>query len=59
MVLSTILYIHYRRKIRLIECMQNVEYLKKYTCKGILRQVFICLSLPPTQVFVWGGLAIL
>ncbi len=33
----------YRRKIRLIEGNAKCRYLKKFTCKGTLRQVFICL----------------
>jgi hypothetical protein len=32
-----------RRKIRLIEGNAKCRYIKKLTCKGILRQVFICL----------------
>ncbi len=35
------------------------RHLKKFTCKGTLRQVFICLRPPPLLVFVWDGLAIL
>ncbi len=42
-----------RRKIRLIE--KNA----KFTCKGTLRQVIICLRPPPLLGFVWGGKAIL
>ncbi len=35
-------------------------HLKKLTCKGTLRLVFICLRRPPPLLgFVWGGLAIL
>jgi hypothetical protein len=42
------------RKIRLIEGNEKCRHLKKLTCKGALRQVFICLRLrtpypsPPT-----------
>jgi hypothetical protein len=36
-----------RRKIRLIESNAKCPYLKKLTCKGILRQVFICLRPTP------------
>jgi hypothetical protein len=32
------------RKIRLIESNAKCRYLKKFTCEGTLRQVFICLS---------------
>jgi hypothetical protein len=31
------------RKVRLIEDNAKCRYLKKLTCKGTLRQVFICL----------------
>jgi hypothetical protein len=42
-----------RRKIRLIE--SNAKcYLKKLTCKGTLRQVFICLRPPPLVGFCLG-----
>jgi hypothetical protein len=33
----------HRRKIRLIEGNAKCRHLKKLTCKGTLRQVFICL----------------
>jgi hypothetical protein len=33
------------RKIRLIEGNEKCRHLKKLTCKGALRQVFICLRL--------------
>jgi hypothetical protein len=36
-----------RRKIRLIEGNAKRRHLKKFTCKGTLRQVFICLRPPP------------
>ncbi len=36
-----------RRKIRLIEGNAKCRHLKKFTCKGTLRQVFICLRSPP------------
>ncbi len=35
------------RKIRLIESNANCRYLKKYTSKGILRQVFYLSETPP------------
>ncbi len=42
-----------RRKIILIE--SNAKcYLKKLTCKGALRQVFICLRHPPLLGFCLG-----
>jgi hypothetical protein len=34
------------RKIRLIESNAKFRYLKKFTCKGTVRQVFICLRPP-------------
>ncbi len=37
----------HRRKIRQIESNVKCRYLKKLTCKGTLRQVFICLKPPP------------
>ncbi len=37
----------HRRKIRLTESRAKCRYLKKLTCKGTLRQVFICLRPPP------------
>ncbi len=46
------------RNIRLIESNAKCRHLKKLTCKGTLRKVFICLRTPPL-LFVWGGLAIL
>jgi hypothetical protein len=36
-----------RRKIRLIEDNAKCRHLKKLTCKGTLRQVFISLRPPP------------
>ncbi len=44
-----------RRKIRLIESNAKFRYLKKLTCKGTSRQVFICLRPPPLLGFclVW------
>jgi hypothetical protein len=33
----------YRRTIELIECNAKCRHLKEFTCKGTLRQVFICL----------------
>jgi hypothetical protein len=52
--------VYHRRKIRLVVPMQNVVvYLKKLTCKGTLRQVFICLrprvphTPPPNTVYVY------
>ncbi len=47
-----------RRKIRLIESNAKCRYLKKLNCKGPLRQG-VHLSEAPSQVFVWGGKAIL
>ncbi len=32
-----------RRKIRLIEGREKYRHLKTFTCKGTMRQVFICL----------------
>jgi hypothetical protein len=40
--------------IRLIESNTKCRYLKKITCKGTLRQVFICLRPPPLLGF-WLG----
>ncbi len=37
------------RKIRLIECKSKCRHLKKFTCKGTLRQVFIWLR-PRTPI---------
>ncbi len=64
-------YISYRRnglnsrKTRLIEGNANCRHLKKFTCEGTLRQVFICLRLPPGFLFgvvkkfcglrIWSG----
>ncbi len=36
-----------RRKIRLIESNAKCHYLKKFTCKGTLRQVFYLSEAPP------------
>ncbi len=47
-----------RRKVRLIESNAKCRYLKKLTCKGTLRQVFIGLRPPPLQGFCWGGKAL-
>jgi hypothetical protein len=35
-----------RRKIRLIECNAKFRYIKKFTCKGTLRQVFYLSEAP-------------
>jgi hypothetical protein len=35
-----------RRKIRMIECNAKCRYLKKFTCKGILRQVLYLSEAP-------------
>ncbi len=43
-----------RRQIRLIESNAKCCYLKKFTCKGTLRQVFICLRPPPLLDFCLG-----
>jgi hypothetical protein len=48
-----------RRKIRLIESNAKCRHLKKSSCNGTLRQVYICLRPPPLLSFVWGGLEIL
>jgi hypothetical protein len=40
-----------RRKIRLTESNAKCRYLKKFTCIGTLRQVFICLRHPPLLGF--------
>ncbi len=37
----------FRRKIKLIDSNAKCRYLKKLTCKGALRHVFICLRPPP------------
>ncbi len=42
------------RKIRLIEGNAKCCDLKKFTCQGILRQVFICLWPLPSEIFVLG-----
>jgi hypothetical protein len=42
---------HYRRKIKLIE---KHCHLKKLTCEGTLRQVFICLKTPALLGFCLG-----
>ncbi len=43
-----------RRKIRLIESNAKYRYLKKFTCKGTLQHVFICLRPPPLLGFCLG-----
>jgi hypothetical protein len=45
------------RKVRLIESNAKCRYLKIYTCKGTLRQVFICLRPTPLLGFClgWSG----
>jgi hypothetical protein len=43
-----------RRQIRLIESNAKCRHLKKFICKGTLRQVFICQRPPPLLVFFWG-----
>ncbi len=43
----------YRRKIRLIEGNAKCRHLKKFTCKGTLRQVFISLR-PRTRFYSHG-----
>ncbi len=48
-----------RREIRLIESNAKCRYLKKITCKGTLRQVFIRLRPPPLLGFVLNGKVIL
>jgi hypothetical protein len=45
--------------INYIDTKAKCRHLKKLTCKGTLRHVFICLRPLPFQVFVGGGLAIL
>ncbi len=42
-----------------IDAKATSSHLKKFTCKGTLRHVFICLGPPPLLGFVWGGKAIL
>ncbi len=44
----------YRRKIRLTESNAKCRYLKKFTCKGTLRLVFICLRPSPPLCFCLG-----
>ncbi len=51
---NVILYCVHIRKIRLIESNGKCRYLKKLTCKGTLRQVFICLRPPPLLGFCLG-----
>ncbi len=41
-------------KIRLIESIAKCRYLNKLTCKGTLRQVFICLGPAPLLGFCLG-----
>jgi hypothetical protein len=43
-----------RRKFRLIESNAKCRHLKKFTCKGTLQQVFICLRPPPLLGFCMG-----
>jgi hypothetical protein len=43
-----------RRKIGLVESNDKCSYLTKLTCKGTLRQVFICLRPPPLLGFCLG-----
>ncbi len=43
-----------RRNIRLIESNAKCRYLQKFTCKGTLWHVFICLRLPPLLCFCFG-----
>ena len=56
--LSTLLHHHshghWHRKIRLIEGNAKCLHLKKSTCKGTLRQVFICLRSPPLLGYCLG-----
>ncbi len=42
------------RKIKLIESSTKCRHLKKFTCKGTLRQVFICLRPPSLLGFCLG-----
>jgi hypothetical protein len=59
-----LLDIYDRRKIRLIEGNAECRHLKKLICKGILRQVFICMWLrtpPPLHtvyVYTWYSILI-
>jgi hypothetical protein len=52
---------HKQKKIILIKGKAKCRYLRKFTCKGTLRQVFTCLRPPPILGFCLGqcGLAIL
>jgi hypothetical protein len=43
-----------RRKIRLIESSAKCRHLRKFTCKGTLRQVFICLRPPSLLGYCLG-----
>ncbi len=43
-----------RRTIKLIEGSAKCRHVKKLTCKGTLRQLFICLRPPPLQGFGFG-----
>jgi hypothetical protein len=52
----TILYFG-ARVINYINTEAKCCHLKKLTCKGTLRPVFICLRPLPFYVFIWGGLA--
>jgi hypothetical protein len=57
---SLLLFKVTRRKIGLIESnAKNVVILKKLTCKGTLRQVFICLRPPSPPRFLFGVVAVL
>jgi hypothetical protein len=44
-----------RRKIRLIESNAKCRYLKKFTCKGTLRQVFCLSEAPSILTHTWKG----
>ncbi len=46
-------------RVERLYCSAKCRYLKKLTCKGTLRQVFICLMPPPLLSFCLGWIAIL
>ncbi len=51
---SGVLFLFSRWKMRQIESNAKSRNLKKFTCKGTLRQVFICLSEPPGSHLSWN-----
>jgi hypothetical protein len=51
---TLVLHAVIHRKIKLIDSNAISRYLKKSTCNGTLRQVFICLRSPPILGFCLG-----